>query len=204
MKRLALFIGCALFCTLGAATQTQQDIYEGDVWLCEHMTMVRDFPKPGVAFLNYGPLLRNPQAFQQAIHQMAENLCEEEVDIILGLDARGFVFGVALALELNKPFVMVRKAGKLPGATEKVEYALEYGHATLEIEADALAPGQKVLIVDDVVATGGTARAAAQLAENAGATVVGITCLIELSPLNPRAILSYPLFSLLRLFPADY
>jgi adenine phosphoribosyltransferase len=148
---------------------------------------VPDFPSPGILFRDVTPLLASADAFAAAAHAMAEPFRAARPDKILGIEARGFLFGTALARELHVGIVPARKAGKLPRATESVAYGLEYGRDRLEVHSDAFARGERVLIVDDVLATGGTARAAAELAEKLGADVVGISVFIELTALGGRA-----------------
>ena len=147
--------------------------------------IVPDFPKPGISFKDISPLLADPDAFKSVIEALAKNWTGK-VDAIAALDARGFVFGSALAIALGVSFVMVRKKGKLPGAVNQVSYGLEYGTDVLEVAADAFSPAMRVLIVDDLLATGGTAEAAVRLVEAAGALVTGIAVVIELSELNGR------------------
>ena len=148
---------------------------------------VPDFPSPGILFRDITPLLASPQAFGAAVKEMAEPFRGRGAAKVLGIEARGFMFGAALARELMVGFVPVRKPGKLPCATERVSYGLEYGSDSLEIHTDAVARGEKVLIADDVLATGGTAAAAAELADRLGAEVVGISFFIELAKLGGRA-----------------
>jgi adenine phosphoribosyltransferase len=147
---------------------------------------VPDFPSPGILFRDITPLLASPEAFAAAVRKMAEPFQANGARKVLGIEARGFMFGAALARELSIGFVPVRKPGKLPRATERVSYGLEYGSDSLEIHTDALARGEKVLIADDVLATGGTAAAAAELADRLGAEVVGISFFIELQLLKGR------------------
>ncbi|MFT3921492.1 MAG: adenine phosphoribosyltransferase [Myxococcales bacterium] len=160
---------------------------------------VPDFPKPGVVFKDITPVLAAPAAFRDVIELMAEPYLQSDVDAVLGIESRGFMFGAPLALQLGAAFVPVRKPGKLPRAANRVQYALEYGSDALEIHLDALERGARVLIVDDVIATGGTAAAAAQLATLAGAHVLGATFLMELAFLEGRARLGdVPMSALLR------
>jgi adenine phosphoribosyltransferase len=151
---------------------------------------VPDFPSPGILFRDVTPLLATPSAFQAAVEAMAAPFRKTPPEKILGIEARGFLFGTALACELHVGIVPARKPGKLPRKTERVTYGLEYGKDGLEIHADAFAPGERVLVVDDVLATGGTARAAAELAERLGAVVAGVSVFIELSALAGRAALA--------------
>jgi adenine phosphoribosyltransferase len=159
---------------------------------------IADFPKEGIIFKDIAPVLLHPQAFAEVIERMLNLAREQQVELIAGIESRGFMFGTPLALQLGAGFVPVRKLGKLPGETLRVEYALEYGTNTVEIQKDAIQVGQRVLIVDDLLATGGTAAAAAELIESAGGEVVGLLCLVELTFLNGREALSgYPIYSLI-------
>jgi adenine phosphoribosyltransferase len=151
---------------------------------------VPDFPKPGILFRDITPLLASPAAFADAIALLAEPFRAEGIEAVVGIESRGFIFGTPLALALSAAFIPVRKPGKLPRACQRVEYALEYGSDAVEMHADALAAGRRVLIVDDVIATGGTARASAELVRRAGAHVVAATFLIELDFLRGRDQLS--------------
>ena len=155
--------------------------------LADHIRDVPDFPKPGIVFKDISPLLANREALVAAIRAMAEPYRADPPDVALAVEARGFLFAVPLALELGCGVALVRKPGKLPAATRSVEYALEYGNDMLEMHADALEPGQRALIVDDVLATGGTVAACANLAREAGAEVIAAAFLIELTFLNGRA-----------------
>jgi len=148
---------------------------------------VPDFPTKGILFRDVTPLLASPDAFAAAARAMAEPFRAALPDKILGIEARGFLFGTALARELHVGIVPARKPGKLPRATKSVAYGLEYGQDRLEVHADAFDRGERVLVVDDVLATGGTARAAAELAEKLGANVVGVSVFIELGALGGRA-----------------
>ena len=146
---------------------------------------VPDFPEPGVVFKDVTPLLADGEAFGAVTRDMAERW-RGLVDVVVGIEARGFIFGAALAHELGLGFVPVRKAGKLPGRTVGVSYDLEYGSARIEIHEDAFVGGERVLLVDDVLATGGTAVAACQLLESVGATVVALETVVELGFLHGR------------------
>ncbi len=159
---------------------------------------VPDFPKPGILFYDITTLLKDPRGLAMLIDALAEHYLDKGIDLVLGMEARGFIFGPALAYRLNAGFVPVRKPGKLPAATTKFDYALEYGTNTLEIHNDAIQRGQRVIIVDDLLATGGTAEATAKLAESLGADIAGLGFVVELDFLNPRAKLKqYDVFSLL-------
>lgn len=147
---------------------------------------VQDFPKEGIGFKDITTVLNNKEAFQFAINQLSDQLKDLDVDIIVGPEARGFLMGAPVAYKLNKAFVPVRKPGKLPAETARYEYKLEYGTDALEIHKDAIKPGDRVAIVDDLLATGGTVLAAAKLIEELGGKVVSINFLIELSFLKGR------------------
>src|ERR1700746_2222162 len=169
---------------------------------CEHLkTLIRevpDFPKKGILFYDITTLLKDKLGFALLIDSLAEHYLAKNIDLVLGMEARGFIFGPAVAYRLNAGFVPVRKPGKLPAATSKYDYALEYGTNTLEIHRDAIRRGERVIIVDDLLATGGTAQATAKLAESLGAEIAGMGFVVELDFLNPRAKLKgYDIFSLL-------
>ena len=159
---------------------------------------VPDFPKKGILFYDITTLLRDKTGFAQLIDLFSEHYIGKNIDLILGMEARGFIFGPALAYRLNAGFVPVRKPGKLPAATRRVEYELEYGSNALEIHQDAIEKGQRVLIVDDLLATGGTAVATAKLASSLGAEIAGLAFVVELDFLKGRQKLGgYNVFSLL-------
>ncbi len=159
---------------------------------------VPDFPQEGIVFKDITPLLANEIAFSTVIDLIVVHFGRGNVDKVVGIEARGFILASPVAYHFGAGFVPVRKKDKLPWETEAAEYELEYGTATLEIHRDAIAPGERVLIVDDVLATGGTARATADLVERIGGKVVGIACLIELGFLNGRAKLDgYDVFTLI-------
>jgi adenine phosphoribosyltransferase len=153
-----------------------------------HVRDVPDYPKPGVLFKDITPLLGDADAFGDVVEAMAATF--GPVDKVVGIEARGFILAAPVAYEIRAGFVPVRKQGKLPSATFAQEYDLEYGSAVLEVHQDAFQPGDQVLIVDDVLATGGTARATASLIQRAGAQVVGVTVLMELSFLKGRGAIS--------------
>ncbi|HJW13188.1 MAG TPA: adenine phosphoribosyltransferase [Thermoanaerobaculia bacterium] len=148
---------------------------------------IPDFPSPGILFRDITPLLASPEAFQEAVAAMAEPFRGAPPEKVLGIEARGFMFGAALARELGVGFVPVRKPGKLPRETLRVSYGLEYGTDSLEIHIDACRSGERVLIADDVLATGGTAVAAGELVDRLGAEVAGMTFFIELEELKGRS-----------------
>ena len=151
---------------------------------------VADFPEPGVGFKDISPLLADPEALRQAVGRLADWTREREADLVLGAEARGFWLGPAIAVEAGCGFVAARRPGKLPPQTVSATYALEYGQNTLEVAADAIAGGARVVIHDDVLATGGTVEAIAGLVEQLGGTVVGVNFVIELSFLGGRARLA--------------
>lgn len=159
---------------------------------------VPDFPQKGIVFKDITPLLGDEVAFSSVIDTIVVHFGRGNVDKVVGIEARGFILASPVAYHFGAGFVPVRKADKLPWETERQEYQLEYGTETLEIHKDAFEPGERVLIVDDVLATGGTARATAELVERLGGKVIGIACLIELSFLNGRdKVEGYDFYSLL-------
>jgi adenine phosphoribosyltransferase len=165
-------------------------------YLTSLIRAVPDFPEPGVLFRDITPLLGDPKAFKMAIDAMADDY--QRVDHVVAIESRGFILGAPVAYGLGAGLVLVRKSGKLPAATYREEYGLEYGTATMEIHQDAIKPSERVVLVDDVLATGGTLRAAANLVERLGATVIGISLLIELAFLGGRERLrDYPVTSLI-------
>lgn len=151
---------------------------------------VPDFPIPGILFRDVTPLLRDPAGLAEVVSLLAERWRGAEVGAVAGIESRGFIFGAPLAVALGVGFVPIRKLGKLPADKVRREYALEYGSNTLEMHRDAVRPGERVLLVDDLLATGGTARAGAQLVEDVGGVVCGISFVIELSGLGGRKELS--------------
>jgi adenine phosphoribosyltransferase len=160
---------------------------------------IPDFPKPGILFRDITPLLASPEAFQATIDRLAEHYRDRGVDAIVAAEARGFIFAAPLALELQAAFVPVRKPGKLPFDTRSFHYELEYGTDTLEMHADGVAAGQRVLVVDDLLATGGTVEACCRLLEQGGAEVLGCAFVIELLALSGRKrIAPYDAFSLIQ------
>ena len=166
--------------------------------LNEFIRNVPDFPKPGIQFKDITPLLSDPSAFAYACAKLSAHYIKTPIDAIAAAEARGFLFAAPMALELRKPLIPLRKPGKLPYKTHSFKYDLEYGTAELHMHVDGVKPGAKVLLVDDVLATGGTMAAACKLIEQAGGTVVGCAFLIELGFLNGRKLLpEYECFSLL-------
>lgn len=160
---------------------------------------IPDFPKPGILFRDITTLLKDGSALRQAIDDFAMLCSDLEFDLVVAPEARGFIVGVPLAYSLRKGFVPVRKAGKLPAKTRRASYTLEYGEDKLEIHEDAISLGTRVLVVDDLLATGGTIRSTADLVESLGGKVVGAAFLIELTALDGRRLLSgYPVLSLIQ------
>ena len=160
---------------------------------------VPDFPKKGIIFKDITPLLKDRSAFKQAIGALAEKFKDEDIDAVVSVESRGFIVGSALALKLDTGFVPVRKKGKLPYLTHSVTYSLEYGEDTLEMHQDAIKKGDKVLIADDLLATGGTVAATIELVEKLGGKITGIVFLIELTALKGREKLrGHPIVSLIK------
>jgi len=158
---------------------------------------VPDFPVPGILFKDITTLLRNAAALREVVTRLAEQYADAQVDIVAAIESRGFIFGAPLAVQLGAGFVPVRKPGKLPAQAISESYTLEYGTNTLEMHVDAIQPGQRVLVVDDLLATGGSARAAVNLVERLGGKVVGLAFVVELDFLNGRQKLTgYPVHSL--------
>ena len=164
----------------------------------DYIRIQEDFPKPGISFKDISPLLADGEAFPEAIEDLKKACADWEADVIVGPEARGFVVGAPLALALNKGFVMARKKGKLPGETLSRSYGLEYGSDTIEIPTFALKKGTRVILADDLLATGGTLAAIEAMLNDAGCPVVGIVTLIELTDLNGRNLLKAPTFSLIQ------
>ena len=166
--------------------------------LAEFIADVPDFPIEGVLFKDITPLLSEPKAFKEAVDLMVTEFEDKEIDQVVAIESRGFIFGAPIAYQLGCGFVLVRKPEKLPRETVSVEYSLEYGTNTLEMHADSIRPGDRVLLVDDLLATGGSARAAVDLIEKLGGQVVGIAFLIELAFLQGREKLEdYDIFSII-------
>ncbi len=160
---------------------------------------IPDFPKKGILFRDISPLLRDPAALSTVIEEFTKIIHPNEVDIFAGIESRGFPLACALALKYNKGMIMIRKQGKLPGATHKVSYDIEYGSATMEIQVDAVKKGQSVYICDDLLATGGTAKAAAKLVEKIGGKVAGFAFIVELTDLKgSKVIKNYRVNSLVK------
>lgn len=165
--------------------------------LKDHIRGIPDFPKPGILFYDISTLLAHPSAWQACIHQLTEIVAPQKPDLLVGIESRGFLTAAPLALELGIGFAMIRKKGKLPGETIAYDYDLEYGTDTIEIQADAIEKGQKVVIMDDLLATGGTAAATARLLDQVGADVLSATFIIELTFLAGREKLDIPVDTLI-------
>jgi adenine phosphoribosyltransferase len=165
--------------------------------LKEHIRSIPDFPKPGILFYDISTLLANADAWAVAMGRLAQAVSRHSPDVLAGIESRGFLVAAPLALKLGLGFVMVRKRGKLPGSTIRYEYALEYGSDVIEIQQDALRAGQRVVVLDDLLATGGTMGATIDLFRTVGADVVGAACIIELTFLKGRNRLDVPFSSLI-------
>jgi adenine phosphoribosyltransferase len=167
--------------------------------LKQHIRSIKDFPKPGIMFRDITPLIANPQAFGEVIRRFADRYRDLKPTAVLAAESRGFIFAAPLALELGAAFIPVRKPGKLPFKTRKYSYELEYGTDALEMHVDAVEPGSRCLLVDDLLATGGTLEACIKLVKESGAEVVGCAFVIELMFLNGRQRLApYDVFSLIQ------
>jgi adenine phosphoribosyltransferase len=152
----------------------------------DYVVSIPDFPEPGIIFRDVTSVIQDAEGLQLSIDEMQKLLDGVEFDVIAGAESRGFIFGMPIAYNMKKPFVLIRKKGKLPRETVEMSYELEYGHATIEMHKDSIKPGQKVVIVDDLIATGGTIEAAAKLVEELGGEVVKIIFLMELAGLEGR------------------
>ena len=166
--------------------------------LARYIRNVPDFPVKGIQFKDITTLLQDPVPFSATVKEMLDHYADRKIDVVVGIESRGFIWGAILAHEMGVGFVLVRKDGKLPAETIRAEYTLEYGTNALEMHRDAIQPGQRVLVVDDLLATGGTARATCELVEQLSGDVVGVAFLIELSFLSGRERLSgYDVWSLI-------
>ena len=161
-----------------------------------HIRAIPDFPKPGILFYDISTLLAHPVAWRAIVEELAAEIRPYRPDLLVGIESRGFLVAAPLAYALGTGFAMVRKQGKLPGRTVRFSYALEYGTDTIEVQHDAIAPGQRVIVVDDLIATGGTMGAAIELIRQQGGAIAAAACLIELSFLNGRQRLDVPLTSM--------
>ena len=167
--------------------------------LKEYVREIPDFPRPGILFRDITPLLKSPEAYGHVIDTFGQRYAGQPIDLVLGIEARGFLFAAPLALSLRKPFVPVRKEGKLPSETHSVKYALEYGDSAVEVHTDAIVPGQRVLVLDDLLATGGTMAACARLVDAAGGQVAGLAVVVELLDLRGRDRLrGYDVYSMVQ------
>jgi len=166
--------------------------------LKNHIRGVPDFPKPGILFYDISTLLAHPEAWRATVDRMAEAIAPHEPDLLVGIESRGFLTAAPLAFAMGKGFVMLRKRGKLPGATIPYTYELEYGSDTIELQADAVTPGQRVVVLDDLLATGGTMAASVALLRQVGADVRACATIIELTFLNGRDRLDVPVSALIR------
>lgn len=175
------------------------DDFDGIAYAKRLIRDVPDYPQPGILFRDITPLLADPKALSIIVDALTHRFVGESVDAVVGIESRGFIFGAALAVRLNASFIPVRKAGKLPCRTDKVSYSLEYGEAELEMHRDSLSEGARVVVVDDLLATGGTAKAAADLVERQGALVLAYAFVIELEAMNGRErLLPTPVLSLMK------
>ena len=163
----------------------------------QHIRAVPDFPKPGILFYDISTLLAHPRAWHAMVEQLAEAVRPYRPDLLVGIESRGFLVAAPLAYALGSGFAMVRKQGKLPGRTVRHTYDLEYGSDTIEVQEDAVAPGQRVIVLDDLIATGGTMQAAIELVQQRGGTVAGAACIIELAFLGGRDRINVPLTSMI-------
>ena len=167
--------------------------------LREKIAEIPDFPKKGILFRDISPLLRDPSALSLVVDEFSKRIHHKDIDVFAGIESRGFPLACALALKYNKGMIMIRKEGKLPGPTYSTSYSIEYGTATMEIQKNAVKKGERVLICDDLLATGGTAKAAAKLVEKIGGTVAGFAFIVELTDLKgSKAIKDYRYESLVK------
>ncbi len=166
--------------------------------LRDYIRNIENFPRDGISFKDITPLLADPEAFENAVGHMAKIAATLEPDIVVSIESRGFIFGAPISLRLGVPFVPIRKEGKLPHTTNRLSYDLEYGTDVIEIHRDAITPGQKVVLVDDIIATGGTAEAALNLIESMGAEVVGVCVLMEIKKLRTGQNLDDKILSVMK------
>ena len=161
----------------------------------DYVLSIPDFPEPGIIFRDVTSILQDEDGLHMAIDKMQELVKDVDFDVVAGAESRGFIFGTPIAYNMHKPFALVRKKGKLPRETVEISYELEYGSATIEMHKDSIRPGQKVLVVDDLIATGGTIEATIKLIEQLGGEVVGVLVLMELKGLKGRDKIKCPLYS---------
>ena len=166
--------------------------------LRDYIRSIENFPRDGISFKDITPLLADPEAFENAVGHMVKIAATLEPDIVVSIESRGFIFGAPISLRLAVPFVPIRKEGKLPHTTKSLSYDLEYGTDVIEIHRDAITPGQKVVLVDDIIATGGTAEAALNLIESMGAEVVGVCVLMEITKLRTGQNLDDKILSVMK------
>ena len=166
--------------------------------LRDYIRSIENFPRDGISFKDITPLLAYPEAFENAVGHMVKIAATLEPDIVVSIESRGFIFGAPISLRLAVPFVPIRKEGKLPHTTKSLSYDLEYGTDVIEIHRDAITPGQKVVLVDDIIATGGTAEAALDLVESMGAEVVGVCVLMEITKLRTGQNLDDKILSVMK------
>jgi adenine phosphoribosyltransferase len=164
--------------------------------LKQHIRSIPDFPKPGILFYDISTLLAHPDAWRATIERLAEAVRPHQPDLLVGIESRGFLVAAPLAFAIGSGFAMVRKKGKLPGRTVRYSYDLEYGTDTIEIQEDAISPGQRVVVIDDLLATGGTMQAAVELVRRQGGAAVAGACIIELAFLNGRGRVEVPVNSM--------
>ena len=164
--------------------------------LKQHIRGIPDFPKPGILFYDISTLLKHPKAWKATVERLAETVAPHKPDLLAGIESRGFLLTAPLALKLGCGFIMVRKRGKLPGETRRFTYQLEYGADTIEVQADAISAGQRVVVLDDLLATGGTLAAAIGLVRDIGGIVPGAACIIELAFLGGRKRIDVPFTAL--------
>jgi adenine phosphoribosyltransferase len=162
----------------------------------QHIRAIPDFPKPGILFYDISTLLAHPNAWRATVEHLAEAVRPHRPDLLIGIESRGFLVAAPLAYAIGSGFAMARKKGKLPGRTARYSYDLEYGTDTIEVQEDAISPGQRIIVVDDLIATGGTMQAAIELVQRQGGAVAAAVCIIELGFLNGRQRLSVPLTSM--------
>ena len=163
----------------------------------EHIRAIPDFPKPGILFYDISTLLAHPKAWQTMIEELAAAIRPHRPELLVGIESRGFLVAAPLAYATGSGFAMIRKKGKLPGRTVRFTYDLEYGSDTIEVQEDAISPGQRVVVLDDLIATGGTMQAAIELVQQRGGTVAAAACIIELGFLGGRDRLNVPLTSMI-------
>lgn len=164
--------------------------------LKQHIRAIPDFPKPGILFYDISTLLAHPHAWHATVERLADAVRPLNPDLLVGIESRGFLVAAPLAYTLGSGFAMIRKQGKLPGRTVRYSYDLEYGTDTIEVQEDAIQPGRRVIVLDDLIATGGTMRAAIELVKRQGGIVAGAACIIELAFLDGRSRIEVPLTSM--------